>query len=103
MGQGRGHCRTAPRTHKAPTPNLEAFEVGRWTFDVGRSSWPNYSAFLSVPDGDIAATTGQTLGGVEIKNDGSWNGKWIMLPTNELGILAVKVPAASAAIIKFAR
>lgn len=55
---------------------------------------------LTAPGGDIAATSGETLGGGEIKNDGSWAGKWTTLPTNSLGIFAVKVPAASAVIIK---
>ncbi|HXI72288.1 MAG TPA: hypothetical protein VNN22_18195 [Verrucomicrobiae bacterium] len=51
---------------------------------------------LTAPDGDIAATSGETLGGGEIKTDGSWNGKWTT--ANEPGILTV--PAASAVIIK---
>jgi hypothetical protein len=55
---------------------------------------------LTAPGGDIAATSGETLGGGEINNDGNWNGKWTALPTNRLGIFAVKVPAASAVIIK---
>ena len=55
---------------------------------------------LTAPNSDVAATSGETLGGGEIKNDGSWNGKWTTLPTNELGIFAVKVSAASAVIIK---
>ena len=56
--------------------------------------------YLTAPGGDVAATSGETLGGGEITNDGSWNGKWTTLPANELGIFAVKVPAANAVIIK---
>ncbi|MBW8863391.1 MAG: hypothetical protein JF609_00400, partial [Verrucomicrobia bacterium] len=50
---------------------------------------------LTVPGNDISATTGETLGGGEIKSDGSWNGDWS--PLNEA---TLKIPAASAAIIK---
>lgn len=55
---------------------------------------------LLVPAGNVAATTGETLGGAEIQSDGSWSGIWTTLPTNNLGLFAVNVPAASAVILK---
>jgi hypothetical protein len=55
---------------------------------------------LTAPGGDIAATSGETLGGGEIKNDGSWDGKWTTLPVNKSGIFAVNVPSGSAAIVR---
>ena len=55
---------------------------------------------LTAPGGEVAATSGETLGGAEIKSDGSWQGTWTTLPTDRSGIFAVKVPAASAVIIK---
>jgi hypothetical protein len=55
---------------------------------------------LTVPNGDVATTTGETLGGAEIKSDGSWSGTWTTLPTSNLGLFAVKVPAASAVVLK---
>ncbi len=55
---------------------------------------------LIAPGGDIAATSGETLGGGEIKNDGSWNGQWTTLPTDKSGIFAVNVPAGSAVIVR---
>jgi hypothetical protein len=55
---------------------------------------------LTVPDGDVAAKTGVTLGGATIGSDGSWNGTWTALPSPNSGILNVTVPAGSASIIK---
>jgi len=57
---------------------------------------------LTVPNDDIAAKAGMTLGGAGIQNDGSWNGTWTTLPTAKSGILIVTVPAGSASIIKLA-
>lgn len=59
---------------------------------------------LAATDGDVAAKSGITLGGAEIKNDASWNGEWSAgQVVNEQGVLAVKVPAATAAIVKLKR
>ncbi|MGH7952007.1 MAG: hypothetical protein ACREFE_08830 [Limisphaerales bacterium] len=55
---------------------------------------------LTAPNDDIAATAGTRLGGAEIKNDGSWNGKWTSLGKNEIGAFAMKISAASASIIR---
>jgi hypothetical protein len=38
------------------------------------------SIALSVKDANVAATEGFTLGGVSIKTDASWDGKWTTLP-----------------------
>jgi hypothetical protein len=51
---------------------------------------------LTNPANDVAAKTGTTLGGAEIKSDGSWNGKWTNLPQTK----TIKIPAASASVIK---
>ncbi|HUB87608.1 MAG TPA: hypothetical protein VMB22_06920, partial [Verrucomicrobiae bacterium] len=61
--------------------------------------------FLTVSNNDVAATSGETLGGAEIKNDGSWNGKWQNLDvplTDNLdnGVFYLKIPSASAAVVK---
>jgi hypothetical protein len=50
---------------------------------------------LSAPGNDLAACSGETLGGVEIQSDGSWNGNWAPLDSS-----TIKIPPASAAIIK---
>ena len=54
---------------------------------------------LMAPGGDITATTGETLGGVTIQNDGSWNGTWTEAPLPDAGH-PLTVPASSAMIIK---
>ncbi|MGH7951249.1 MAG: glycosyl hydrolase family protein, partial [Limisphaerales bacterium] len=50
--------------------------------------------------GKVAAKTGVTLGGSSIGSDGSWFGKWTPLKMDKDGQCVVKVPAASAAIVK---
>jgi hypothetical protein len=50
---------------------------------------------LAAPDNDAATTTGETLGGAPILNDGSWQGNWLPLAAS-----AVNVPATSAVIVK---
>lgn len=55
---------------------------------------------LIAPDGDVSATSGETLGGVEIQNDGSWNGTWTDLPSDATGAFVINVPAASATVVR---
>jgi hypothetical protein len=58
--------------------------------------------YLTAPGNDIAATSGVTLGGAEIKNDASWSGKWQVLPTPKKTPFPVKLPAATAAVLRLA-
>ncbi len=55
--------------------------------------------FLSVPDNNLAAKTGVTLGGASITDNG-WDGKWTPLALDQAGQCAVNIPATSAAIVK---
>jgi len=58
--------------------------------------------FLTAPEGDVAAKSGITLGGAEIKHDGSWNGKWSApRELGRQGEFFMTLPAASAAIVRF--
>jgi len=50
---------------------------------------------LGVPGGDISAKEGETLGGAEIKDDGTWDGKWTVTDAG-----AVEIPAATAVVVK---
>jgi hypothetical protein len=62
------------------------------------------SATLSVLGNDIAATSGETLGGAAIANDGTWNGGFTDLPTSpEAGHCVVQVPAASAVVVRLTK
>ena len=57
---------------------------------------------LEVPHGDVAATTGITLGGASIEKGGAWNGAWRSLPApNRRGELQINVHAASAVVVRF--
>ena len=59
---------------------------------------------LQVPHGDVAATTGITLGGASIEKGGTWNGVWRSLPApGKRGELQIKVPAASAVVVRFSK
>ena len=57
--------------------------------------------FLTVPEGNIAAKTGVTLGGAEIQDDATWNGKWTRLANSMEGVeIKFSLPPASAALVK---
>jgi hypothetical protein len=56
---------------------------------------------LQAAHGDIAAKTSVTLGGAEIREDGSWDGKWTKLSKPGAdGKIHLTLPAASAALVK---
>ena len=55
---------------------------------------------LTAGNNDIAATTGIKLGGSSIDNNGRWKGTWSELDPPGGGQLTLKIPAASASIIK---
>ncbi|HUB68736.1 MAG TPA: hypothetical protein VL981_14730, partial [Candidatus Methylacidiphilales bacterium] len=67
-------------------------------------SSPSYthadSISLIAPKEDVTATTGVTLGGAAINADGSWQGTWTPLPNSSSNKFAVKVPPASAVIVR---
>jgi hypothetical protein len=70
----------------------------------GRSFSLGRVMFLNVPNNDVAATVGETLGSASIQNDGSWTGTWTPLGMSNFGrgygMYYLKIPAASAAIVK---
>jgi hypothetical protein len=51
--------------------------------------------------GWVDSKTGATLGGAVIRDDGSWYGKWKLLKPDKSGKCVVKIPATSAAVVKF--
>lgn len=55
---------------------------------------------LVAPNGDVRAKSGVTLGGGTITNDHPWSGQWTSLPPSADGRWSVKVPAASAVVVK---
>jgi hypothetical protein len=56
--------------------------------------------YLNHETGDVSATSGITLGGTTIEKDGSWTGKWQPVTGKTDAAVDVKVPAASAAIVR---
>jgi Glycosyl hydrolase family 79, N-terminal domain len=56
--------------------------------------------FLTAPGGNVAVKTGVTLGGALIHDDGSWDGKWSPIKSNEAGHCSLKLSTATAVILK---
>jgi hypothetical protein len=57
--------------------------------------------FLAAPKGDVTAVKGVSLGGSEIKDDGSWDGKWSSLElSSKKDLFTIGLPAATAAVIR---
>jgi len=59
--------------------------------------------FLAAPDGDVATKSGITLGGAEIKPDATWTGTWTTALKLEKQTGFVRVPAATAAIVRLTK
>lgn len=60
--------------------------------------------FLQSAGGSIAATDGITLGGAAIDQTGSWSGAWHSIAPPATGdALQIKIPAASAAVVRLSR
>lgn len=56
--------------------------------------------YLCAPKGDVTSKTGVTLGGASLGNEKPWNGEWKPATLDRSGQCTVKVPAASAAIVR---
>ncbi len=70
------------------------------TISGSKSAEPASVIYLSVPNSDVAAKTGMTLGGASIGSDIPWSGQWQSLPVAKADSYMVLVPAASAAIVR---
>ncbi len=81
--------------------------AGAQDISVALAAGDNYASaqamLLLAPNGDVAATSGVTLGGAEIQNDASWNGNWRPLLAAVHGVFSFKLPPASAAILRCPR
>ncbi len=117
-----GHGRVMPVTIKNPDSlNLTAYAVLDFNYlyvtiinkehssgsrsadvyiDLPEFSKNAHVMFLTVPNNDVTAMTGMTLGGSGITNDKLWRGKWMSLASYKDASNKVIVPAASAAIVK---
>jgi hypothetical protein len=58
---------------------------------------------LCIPNGDVTAKSGATLGGSEINSDGSWNGKWTDLSSANSALFNIRIPAGSAGIVELSQ
>lgn len=56
--------------------------------------------FLTAPDNNAGATTGITLGGAPISDNGPWLGQWTFLGTLTNGQYTLTLPATAAAIFR---
>jgi hypothetical protein len=74
------------------------------TVTIALANFPEVKAegmFLNPPGGNVGATTNVTLGGAAISNGATWAGQWTPLDSITNNQLTLKVPAASAAVIRF--
>ena len=67
--------------------------------NAGSDFTPCETISLSQSSGDVTATSGVTIGGAEIENDGGWTGAWKTF-SGKRGAVSITVPAASALIVK---
>ena len=88
--------------NKEHGPGARAAEI---TINLGATDY-KYAEMISLaaPGGNVAATSGVTLGGAPIKPDGTWSGTWTQLAKPVLddlrqGSFQLKVPAASAVVL----
>ena len=58
---------------------------------------------LAALGGDVAATSGVTIGGATIADDGTWAGKWQNIPMLSNGEATLKVAPSSAVVIRLGR
>lgn len=72
------------------------------TLAVGNGFTGAESISLVQASGDIAATSGVTIGGAEIKPDGTWSGTWQSLEGYKAGTVTVTLEPASAMVVKLA-
>lgn len=85
--------------NKEHSPDAQRLNVAL----IGHGNFPFTNAemmTLTQADGDIGGTNGVTLGGGEIKSDGSWCGTWQRLDTNNDGAFVLTLAPASAVIVK---
>ena len=70
------------------------------TLDAGANFAQAETISLAQSSGDIAGTSGVTLGGAEIQHNGEWSGTWKTIHASKDGAFSVTLPAASATIVK---
>jgi len=75
--------------------------AAKLTLQSGMPSARVETISMVVPQGDITAVSGITIGGKPITETGKWNGKWSRQPAaGDDGSVTVTVPAASAMVIR---
>jgi hypothetical protein len=71
------------------------------TLEAGGPGWSGQAMFLSAASQGVEATTGITLGGASIQEDGSWKGDWTALAAPAAGgQFVLTLPSASVAVVK---
>ena len=82
---------------KDPDPKAATLTV---TVEPGRAFKTGGVMVLAVTGNDLAATSGVTLGGAAIEDDGTWKGSWTALPVPSAGRFTVALPPATAAVLR---
>ncbi len=89
--------------NKNYAPDASAVEVDLYAGDEGWKAGPQV-IFLLAPGHDVNATSGLTLGGASIKDDGTWQGTWSPLPASKkVHHFLLQLPPAAIAVAKITR
>ena len=90
------YCTLINKEHGPAATNAEIFLSLK-----GANFGPPQAIFLTAPQNDVAATSGETLGGEPITEEGTWRGQWQLLPSTRAGTgIYFEMPPASAVILK---
>jgi hypothetical protein len=71
------------------------------TLETGKPGGSGQAMFLTAASGGVEASSGITLGGAPIQDDGSWNGKWTALaPQPGSGRFVIALSSPSVVVVK---
>jgi hypothetical protein len=71
------------------------------TLDAGEAARSGQAMFLTAASQGVEATTGITLGGAAIENDGSWKGDWTALAApSDGGHFVIALPSPGVVVVK---
>lgn len=102
LSEGKTVCVTLINKTHGPKAKEETIHI---TLDMPLANSKAQVIFLRARNNNLGdGSSGVTLGGAPIKEDGTWNGRWNQLPPSVRShhLITVTMPPASAAVVKAA-